>query len=208
MALALFGDPQLALPRRAAHGLALTAPATVAVGGGGIPVHVTEDGIAKQGVVVTAYREVEGMATAVTDAQGDAIVPFSAVVPGDVSLTARQLGSPVDVDSVDAIATTGAPAGVNASGLAFAVPRPNPSAGDVLFSWTVPAELAGVPSRLTIHDLAGRLVRAWELESGRTSRGVSWDGRDAAGGRAPAGLYVARLAVGDRVLTRPVIRTR
>jgi hypothetical protein len=204
MALELFGDPQLSLPRRAAHGLALTAPATVAVGGGGIPVHVTEDGIAKQGVVVTAYREVEGIATAVTDAQGDAIVPFSAIAPGDISLTARQSGSPVDVDSVDALATTAAPPGASSSGISFAVPRPNPSSGDVQFSWTVPVELTDTPSRLTIHDLAGRLVRAWDLRRGAT---VSWDGRDAAGGAAPAGLYVARLTLGDRVLTRPVIRT-
>jgi hypothetical protein len=204
MALELFGDPQLSLPRRAAHGLALTAPATVAVGGGGIPVHVTEDGVAKQGVVVAAYREAEGIATAVTDAQGDALVPFSASAAGDISLTARQSGSPVDVDSVDALATTAAPPGASASGISFAVPRPNPSSGEVRFSWTVPVELTDTPSRLTIHDLAGRLVRAWDLRSGTT---VSWDGRDAAGGAAPAGLYVARLTLGDRVLTRPVIRT-
>ena len=45
MALEMFGDPQLSLPRRAALDFALTAPPTVAVGGGGIPVHVTEDGV-------------------------------------------------------------------------------------------------------------------------------------------------------------------
>src|SRR5215471_11396579 len=52
MSLELFGDPQLSLPRHAGHDLALSAPSTVNVGGGGIPVHVTEDGVAKPGVIV------------------------------------------------------------------------------------------------------------------------------------------------------------
>jgi len=208
MSLAMFGDPQLSLPRRAAHELAMTAPATVEVGGTNIPVHVTEDGVAKPGVLVTAYRDVEGIATAMTDAQGDAVVPFSAIAPGEVSLTARQPGSPVDVDSVATIAPTGVSPGSGVSGLVFAAPRPNPSFGAVSFRWTVPGELANAPTSLTIHDLAGRLVRMWELPGGAVSRGVSWDGRTDAGREAPAGFYVARLAIGDRLLTRPVVRTR
>src|SRR5262249_46463094 len=111
MALEMFGDPQLSLPRRADHDLALAAPQSVDVGGGGIPVHVTEDGVAKAGVVVTAYRDAEGIATATTDAQGDATVPFVALGPGDISLTARQNGSPAQVANVEALSTTGVPRG-------------------------------------------------------------------------------------------------
>ena len=209
MALEMFGDPQLCLPRRAALDLALAAPQTVDVGGGGIPVHVTEDGIAKPGVVVTAYREAEGIATATTDAQGDAIVPFDALGPGDISLTARQAGSPTEVTSIEAIAPTGAPEPRGGTRLAFALPRPNPSSGDVLFRWSVPTDLAAVPSRLVLHDLAGRVVRSWDVGAGAGSaRIMTWDGRDAMGAESPPGLYVARLVVGDRVLTRLVVRTR
>jgi len=209
MALEMFGDPQLSLPRRAALDLALDAPQTVGVGGGGIPVHVTEDGIAKPGVVVTAYREAEGIATAMTDAQGDAIVPFVALAPGDISLTARQDGSPTEVASIEATGTTGVPQPPSGTGLAFALPRPNPSSGDVLFGWSVPADLAATPSRLVLHDLAGRVVRTWDAGAGAaTARNMTWDGRDAMGGETRPGLYIARLVVGDRVLTRLVVRTR
>jgi hypothetical protein len=209
MALEMFGDPQLSLPRRAALDLALTAPQTVDVGGGGIPVHVTEDGIAKPGVVVTAYRETEGIATATTDAHGDAIVPFVAHAPGGISLTARQDGSPTEVASIEAIASTGAPEPPGGTRLAFALPRPNPSSGDVLFRWSVPADLAGAPSRLVLHDLAGRVVRSWDVRAGAASaRAMTWDGRDAVGRESPPGMYVARLVVGGRGLTRLVVRTR
>jgi hypothetical protein len=209
MALELFGDPQLSLPRRAALALALTAPATVDVGAGGIPVHVTEDGVAKSGVVVTAYRAAEGIATATTDAQGDAVVPFVALSPGDISLTACQAGSPTEVASLEAIAPTGAPGPSTGTRLAFARPRPNPSSGDVLFHWSVPAAQAGAPSRLVLHDLAGRVIRSWNVGAGAASaRDITWDGRDARGRESPPGLYVARLAVGDRALARLVVRTR
>jgi hypothetical protein len=208
MSLAMFGDPQLSVPRRAALDLALTAPPTVDVGGGGVPVHVTEDGIARAGVVVTAYREPEGIATATTDAQGDAIVPFVALAPGAISLTARQAGSPAEVASIDAIASTGAPETPGGARLAFALPRPNPSSGAVFFRWNVPARLADAPSRLAIHDLAGRVVRSWDVAAGAASaRELTWDGRNAKGGESPPGLYLARLVVGEVELTRLVVRT-
>jgi hypothetical protein len=205
----LFGDPQLSVPRRAAFDFALTAPPTVEVGGaGGIPVHVTENGVAKSGVVVTAYRAAEGIVTATTNAQGDAIVPFVALAPGAVSLTARQPGSPTEVASVDALAPTGVP-GTPDARLTFAVPRPNPSAGDVLFRWNVPTDLTDAPSRLVLHDIAGRVIRTWNLGAGAASaRNLTWDGRDATGSASPPGLYVARLVVGDRALTQLVVRTR
>ena len=209
MSLEMFGDPQMSLPRRAAHDLVLTAPQTVGVEDGEIPVHVTEDGIAKPGVVVTAYREAEGIATVTTDAQGDAIVPFAALGPGDISLTARQAGSPTEVASIEAIASNGAPEPSGGTRFGFALPRPNPSSGDVLFRWSVPAGLADAPSRLVLHDLAGRVVRVWDVGAGAASaRNMTWDGRDATGGESPPGLYVARLVVGDRMLTRLVVRTR
>jgi hypothetical protein len=209
MSLEMFGDPQLSLPRRAAHALALAAPQTIGIGEGGIPVHVTEDGIARPGVVVTAYREAEGIATATTDAEGDAVVPFAALAPGAVSLTARQPGSPTQVASTEAIASTGAPRAPGEAQLVFAAPRPNPSSGDMFFRWSVPPDLSDAPSRLVLYDLAGRVVRTWDVGNGAASvRNVTWDGRDAVGRETRPGLYVARLVVGDRALTRFVVRTR
>ena len=208
MALEMFGDPQLSLPRHAGHDLALSAPSTVNVGGGGIPVHVTEDGVAKPGVIVTAYRDAEGIITATTDAQGDAVLPFVALAPGEVSLTARQDGSPVQVDSVEATANSGVD-GPSVPRFTFAAPSPNPSSGVVFFHWSVPAELADSPAKLTLHDLAGRVVRTLESPAGATSaRTATWDGRDASGGKLAPGLYVARLVVGGQALKRPLIRTR
>lgn len=53
------------------------------------------------------------------------------------------------------------------------------------------------PVRLTVHDLAGRLVAVLaEGVLGAGDHAVSWDGRDQGGGAASAGVYVARLRVG------------
>src|SRR5262249_51968468 len=153
--------------------------------------------------LVTAYREAEGIATATTDAQGNAIVPFMALAPGAVSLTARQAGSPVQVASIEAVVPTGAPKPPVGTQLAFALPRPNPSSGEVHFGWSVPPDLTDVPSRLDLHDLAGRVIRTWDVRSGAAlAHSVTWDGRDAMGRELPAGLYVARLVVGDQALTQ------
>jgi hypothetical protein len=48
---------------------------------------------------------------------------------------------------------------------------------------------------------------AWPRGGRRIARNILWDGH-ATGRESPPGLYFARLVVGDRVLTRLVIRTR
>ncbi len=71
---------------------------------------------------------------------------------------------------------------------------PNPGRGDQRLAFVLP--LAG-QVRLTVLDLAGR--RLATLADGIETAGehsVSWSGRDAAGRRAPAGVYFARLEVG------------
>jgi hypothetical protein len=75
--------------------------------------------------------------------------------------------------------------------------EPNPSFGAVLL--TVEADAAG-EQRLEVLDVQGRLVR--RLSSGWFDRGirqVKWDGRDASGARAPAGVYLINLHAGPRV---------
>ena len=75
--------------------------------------------------------------------------------------------------------------------LVFASPAPNPSRGEVAFSWTMPS---AANARLTIVDLAGRTVRT--LAGGSLAAGpqrVTWDGRDARGQVVRPGAYFARL---------------
>jgi hypothetical protein len=95
-------------------------------------------------------------------------------------------------------------------GVVTAVDMAPPAMADAgLFAWPNPFNPritlalrldAGGPVRLTIHDLRGRLVRT--LVDGVRPAGpltTTWDGRDAAGHRAAAGVYVARARVGGQV---------
>ena len=66
-----------------------------------------------------------------------------------------------------------------------------------------------MPVRLGVYDVMGRRVRT--LADGGLPEGVSavtWDCRDAHGGRAGSGIYFARLvwAAGERVVRIPIIR--
>ncbi len=74
--------------------------------------------------------------------------------------------------------------------------RPNPARGPVALRADAPAPGEQV---LEVLDLSGRLVRrllsGWQ-ETG--SQAVLWDGNDASGVRAPAGIYTVRLRSGDR----------
>jgi len=63
--------------------------------------------------------------------------------------------------------------------------------------------------RLTIHDLAGRLVRSFDLApqiSGRLS--LSWDGKDGSGKRLPVGIYACRLETAEAVSTARIVLAR
>lgn len=84
---------------------------------------------------------------------------------------------------------------------------PNPVHGNVVFSGTIPLG-PSTGGRLTIHDASGRLVTSLEAvpTSGRFQ--VEWDGRDANGSRAAAGVYFARFAVAGESVQRTVILTK
>jgi len=97
-----------------------------------------------------------------------------------------------------------APAGVGAP----ALPRlalsaaPNPSRGTLQL--TLGADRAGV-QRLTVRDVQGRRVR--RLAEGWSTAGlrlVPWDGRNDAGGRLPAGIYLVTLEVAGRATSQRV----
>lgn len=81
---------------------------------------------------------------------------------------------------------------------------PNPFAGHTRIRFRLAADAA---VRLTILDPAGRVVRrlpARRLDSG--DHGFDWNGRDAAGRPAAAGIYWARLECGRQCAWQPVIK--
>ncbi len=63
--------------------------------------------------------------------------------------------------------------------------------------------------RLSVHDLAGRLVRTL-LDGGLPAgaQQVTWDGRDAAGRAVGSGSYLARLEAGGMVEMVPMMLVR
>ena len=80
---------------------------------------------------------------------------------------------------------------------------PNPFNPRVTLSWALP--VAG-PARLALVDARGREVAV--LHDGPLAAGAhaaSWDGRDAAGRPAPAGVYLAVLRTAHGASSRKVV---
>jgi len=105
----------------------------------------------------------------------------------------RYTGTPVDTP----------PGGT--SRLQFAC-SPNPASGPMSLSFSLPSEGRAT---LAIYDLAGRRVATpfdRDAPAGVTS--VSWDGETVEGGRAPAGLYLARLDWAGRRESLRLLRVR
>ena len=79
---------------------------------------------------------------------------------------------------------------------------PNPSAGDIQFSWRG----ARTPAELEIYDLQGALRWVRRFSPSQTS--IVWDGRDAEGRPLPPGVYLTRLRVDGREFGGRVVRTK
>ena len=78
-------------------------------------------------------------------------------------------------------------------------------------AFEVPVDVRNTPTvvQLALFDVHGRRVRVLVdalLESGRYS--VDWDGRDDRGGEVGSGVYVARLRVHSRVVSRKMTLLR
>jgi uncharacterized repeat protein (TIGR02543 family) len=86
---------------------------------------------------------------------------------------------------------------------AFLSVHPNPFLGRTTVRFTA----AGPgPARLAIYDVTGRLVRrVVERTLGAGQHEATWDGRGPDGGKAPAGVYFARLEVGALDETRKIV---
>jgi predicted outer membrane repeat protein len=86
--------------------------------------------------------------------------------------------------------------------------RPNPFRTTTIITYAMP-ERPDPPARLEILDCAGRRVRTLPCAPSVTRGQVAWDGRDAQGRPVAAGVYQARLRVGEHtVATRPVLVIR
>ena len=90
--------------------------------------------------------------------------------------------------------------------LSFAPLAPNPAGNQVVARFTLP-QAADVS--LSAFDVSGRKLA--ELANGRLEAGehrVVWNFSDGRGRPVPAGYYIVKLRVGDRVLTQRGIRVR
>ncbi len=82
---------------------------------------------------------------------------------------------------------------------------PNPSDGEAKIQFTLDRDSR---VRVTLHDVAGRLVRRLEPK-GRFSAGpndVRWDGRDRNGRVVPAGIYFAVIQAENRMVSTRLLR--
>lgn len=87
---------------------------------------------------------------------------------------------------------------------------PNPFRSSTTLTYTIPEDrVTGLPVRLFLYDLAGRLVRV--LVDDHRYPGtftVRWDGRAAAGPPVASGIYLAHLVAGDLQQSVRLVRLR
>ena len=85
---------------------------------------------------------------------------------------------------------------------------PNPARGRV--EVTIDAEDARGESRVSVYDIAGRLV--WRSSAGNGDGGAStsviWSGRDERGNRVSSGVYLVRVSVGEHRAHTKVVQVR
>jgi hypothetical protein len=86
----------------------------------------------------------------------------------------------------------------------LSLPWPNPGRASVRFRMRI-RDAGSVD--LTVVDVNGRLMKGWTgLAGAGEERTVTWDFRDTAGRRVPAGRYFVRLSAGDRSISRAFAR--
>lgn len=95
-------------------------------------------------------------------------------------------------------------AGGNGTGIALSAAWPNPFTGSTAFALTVPT--AGALD-VAVFAANGRRVATLLRESAATAGvyDLVWDGRQDAGGRAPAGVYFVRVVTGPADTSRKVL---
>ena len=86
---------------------------------------------------------------------------------------------------------------------------PNPFNASTSISFLIPFRLANEPTRLSIYNLAGQLVRVLQFETLQAGEHrLSWDGRDDLGREVASGVYIYRLDVGEWAVHRRMLLLR
>jgi spore germination protein YaaH len=98
---------------------------------------------------------------------------------------------------------SGGPETPIAAGPVLRLAGPNPFRDRLALAFSVPP---GRPARLTIHDVAGRLVRTLRVPPGGGPGGASWNGTADSGRSVAAGNYFVRLETAEGVKALRVVR--
>lgn len=98
----------------------------------------------------------------------------------------------------------GAASGAPLAGLGRPSPNPFRRETTIRFGLGEP----WISPRIAVYDIAGRLVRDLSAGARPGASSVTWDGRDDAGRDLPSGLYLVRIFVEGKTVTRKVMKTR
>jgi hypothetical protein len=139
---------------------------------------------------------------------GAGFADLSAPASGRLELEVDAAGTLAAMDdkTITVFGPTGAGPSLAGIELALGPAAPNPFRGATRIRYDLPAFGA---ARLSVHDVTGRRVRVLE-DSFREAGGHAavWDGRDATGRRAAAGVYFVRLQAAGGELTRKIVLLR
>jgi hypothetical protein len=141
--------------------------------------------------------------TAVTDGVGAFCID---AVPGGVYDLLVRAGDHQDAWTHDVTVTDGAVSVdvTTPSGAAFET-WPNPATGAVQLRVRLDRP---ENARVEVFDVRGRQVHGWEGVPASGGTVIAWEARDSAGRPLAAGVYLARLQVGNLVLTRKMTLLR
>lgn len=177
--------------------------------------HVRFDGApalaSQRSVMVVAVNDRGHQAwTRQPDSDGDAdfVVPDWGLWDEVALIVANFWDAPWDSSSLDFVfsaSEAGSDSTIEAAGGPAVSPNPFLDVTRIVYEVSDPS----LSVRIRVYDASGRLVRS--LAEGTTFAGrhrLDWDGRDDAGRRAAAGLYLIRVESGSRAATRKVVLTR
>jgi subtilisin family serine protease len=132
------------------------------------------------------------------------VVASHMVETGDVVAYDQPIGPKLNVLRAVTDPTLSAPTATFAQAELSVTPNPSSDGAVIRFGLPAPG-----PARLRVYDCAGRVMREFpsdEMTAG--SHTVSWDGTDAHGDPACAGVYVVRLETSSGAIVRKLARMR
>lgn len=83
---------------------------------------------------------------------------------------------------------------------------PNPASGPSNLTYSLPGPAGITPLNVSVHDVAGRLVRALFAGDAARSGELTWDGTGDGGRPLPRGVYFLRLTTPDATMVRRIVR--